>query len=67
MHLEVLITDDELTTGSYNFSANAERNAENQIHLDDPTVATYADYISAVTTAYAAPLTRPEPWARESS
>jgi phosphatidylserine/phosphatidylglycerophosphate/cardiolipin synthase-like enzyme len=55
MHLKVLITDDELTTGSYNFSANAERNAENQLHLDDPTtVAAYADYISAVTTAYAA-------------
>jgi phosphatidylserine/phosphatidylglycerophosphate/cardiolipin synthase-like enzyme len=54
MHLKVLITDDELTTGSYNFSANAERNAENQIHLDDPgTVSAYADYITAVAAAYA--------------
>ena len=53
MHLKVLITDDELTTGSYNFSANAERNAENQIHLDDPaTVSAYADYITAVAAAY---------------
>jgi phosphatidylserine/phosphatidylglycerophosphate/cardiolipin synthase-like enzyme len=56
MHLKVLLTDDVLTTGSYNFSTNAEKNAENQIHLDDPhTVAAYADYLGAVVAAYGAP------------
>lgn len=56
MHLKVLITDDTLTTGSYNFSGNAERNAENQIHLDDPdTVAAYADYLGAVVSTYSSP------------
>jgi phosphatidylserine/phosphatidylglycerophosphate/cardiolipin synthase-like enzyme len=53
MHLKVLITDDVLTTGSYNFSGNAERNAENQVHLDDPaTVTAYTDYLTTVITAY---------------
>lgn len=53
MHLKVLVSDDTLTTGSYNFSANAERNAENQIHLTDPaTVATYTDYLGQVIDAY---------------
>jgi phosphatidylserine/phosphatidylglycerophosphate/cardiolipin synthase-like enzyme len=56
MHLKVLITDDTLTTGSYNFSGNAERNAENQIHLDDPdTVAAYADYLATVVSTYSSP------------
>jgi phosphatidylserine/phosphatidylglycerophosphate/cardiolipin synthase-like enzyme len=55
MHLKVLIADDTVVTGSYNFSANAERNAENQIHLDDPaTVSAYTDYLAAVTAAYPA-------------
>jgi phosphatidylserine/phosphatidylglycerophosphate/cardiolipin synthase-like enzyme len=53
MHLKVLLSDDVVTTGSYNFSANAERNAENQITLNDPdAVAAYADYLSKVVTAY---------------
>jgi phosphatidylserine/phosphatidylglycerophosphate/cardiolipin synthase-like enzyme len=54
MHLKVLLADDIVTTGSYNFSANAERNAENQVHLDDAaTVAAYAEYLAAVTRTYA--------------
>jgi phosphatidylserine/phosphatidylglycerophosphate/cardiolipin synthase-like enzyme len=53
MHLKVLIADDEVTTGSYNFSANAEHNAENQIHLTDPdTVAAYTDYVNTVIATY---------------
>lgn len=41
------------TTGSYNFSANAERNAENQAHLDDPaTVAAFAGHLETVIAAY---------------
>jgi phosphatidylserine/phosphatidylglycerophosphate/cardiolipin synthase-like enzyme len=53
MHLKVLISDGVVTTGSYNFSANAEKNAENQLHLDDATVvAHYETYLDAVIVAY---------------
>lgn len=54
MHLKVLLSDDTVTTGSYNFSANAERNAENQVHVGDPaTVAAYADYLQTLIDTYA--------------
>jgi phosphatidylserine/phosphatidylglycerophosphate/cardiolipin synthase-like enzyme len=54
MHLKVLVADDTVVTGSYNFSANAEHNAENQIHLDDPvTVAAYVAYLDTVIATYA--------------
>ena len=54
MHLKVLIADDEVSTGSYNFSTNAEHNAENQLHLTDPdTVAGYAGFVDAIVHAYA--------------
>ena len=53
MHDKILITDTQVTTGSYNFSANAQRNAENQLHLTDPALAdTYAAHITAVAAAY---------------
>jgi phosphatidylserine/phosphatidylglycerophosphate/cardiolipin synthase-like enzyme len=53
MHLKVLLADDVLTTGSYNFSANAEHNAENQLHVNDPaTVGAYADFLHTVIAAY---------------
>jgi phosphatidylserine/phosphatidylglycerophosphate/cardiolipin synthase-like enzyme len=53
MHLKVLVSDGTVSTGSYNFSANAERNAENQVHLDDPTtVAAYVDFLATVIQAY---------------
>ena len=53
MHLKVLLADDPVTTGSYNFSANAERNAENQVHLNDPaTVAAYDTYLHTVIDDY---------------
>jgi phosphatidylserine/phosphatidylglycerophosphate/cardiolipin synthase-like enzyme len=53
MHLKVLVSDGTVTTGSYNFSANAERNAENQLHLDDPTtVAACADFLNTVIDTY---------------
>jgi phosphatidylserine/phosphatidylglycerophosphate/cardiolipin synthase-like enzyme len=53
MHLKVLVFDGTVSTGSYNFSANAERNAENQVHLGDPTtVAAYVDFLAAAIQAY---------------
>ncbi len=53
MHNKILVCDDTVATGSYNFSANAQRNAENQLHLTDPGIAdVYVDYIGTITAAY---------------
>jgi phosphatidylserine/phosphatidylglycerophosphate/cardiolipin synthase-like enzyme len=53
MHLKVMVSDGVLTTGSFNFSKNAEHNAENQIHLTDPaTVNVYVGYLNTVIDAY---------------
>jgi phosphatidylserine/phosphatidylglycerophosphate/cardiolipin synthase-like enzyme len=53
MHLKVMVSDDVLTTGSYNFSTNAEHNAENQLHLTDPTTLNrYIDYLTMVIETY---------------
>ncbi len=54
MHDKILLTEAEIATGSYNFSANAERNAENQVRFTDPAVlADYTAYLGAITAAYA--------------
>jgi phosphatidylserine/phosphatidylglycerophosphate/cardiolipin synthase-like enzyme len=42
MHNKILVVDDLVITGSYNFSRNAETNAENVLFINSPTVA--ADY-----------------------
>ena len=53
MHNKVLVCDDTVATGSYNFSANAEKNAENQLRITDPGIAgQYADYITTIAQAY---------------
>jgi phosphatidylserine/phosphatidylglycerophosphate/cardiolipin synthase-like enzyme len=53
MHLKVMVSDELLTTGSDNFSTNAEHNAENQIHLTDPTtVNAYVDYLTTIIDTY---------------
>lgn len=53
MHNKTLVTDSLVTTGSYNFSANAERNAENQLHLAGPTLTdAFAAYITTIAAAY---------------
>ena len=54
MHNKVLITDDRLITGSYNISANAEKNAENQLQISDDNrlVNRYAKYIATIAAAY---------------
>ena len=55
MHNKVLICDDTVVTGSYNFSANAEKNAENQVRITDPALAgQYVDYVDAITRTYPA-------------
>jgi phosphatidylserine/phosphatidylglycerophosphate/cardiolipin synthase-like enzyme len=55
MHDKILVADNVLITGSYNFSANAEKNAENQLHVsnDQAVVDEYTKYISAISKAYA--------------
>ncbi len=53
MHDKVLVVDDQLATGSYNLSANAQRNAENQLHLRDPhLVDRYLRQIRTISRAY---------------
>ncbi|WP_211767188.1 phospholipase D-like domain-containing protein [Kutzneria sp. CA-103260] len=53
MHLKVLVSDDTVATGSYNFSANAEANAENQLRIAAPGIADeYAAFIATLVKAY---------------
>ncbi len=54
MHNKTLVKDEELVvTGSYNFSKNAEGNAENQLTITDATIATeYAAYIKTLIEKY---------------
>jgi phosphatidylserine/phosphatidylglycerophosphate/cardiolipin synthase-like enzyme len=56
MHNKILITDNDIATGSYNFSANAKRNAENQLHVHNSELADrYATHIDTITAAYQHP------------
>lgn len=55
MHLKVLVSDDTVATGSYNFSANAEGNAENQLRLTSGRIAdSYAAFVATLVEAYSA-------------
>jgi phosphatidylserine/phosphatidylglycerophosphate/cardiolipin synthase-like enzyme len=53
MHNKALVSDGLVVTGSYNFSRNAEGNAENQVSLTSTDIAGQcADYIDQLVTAY---------------
>jgi phosphatidylserine/phosphatidylglycerophosphate/cardiolipin synthase-like enzyme len=53
MHNKVLVTDTHLATGSYNFSANAQRNAENQLHFASAGLADqFAAYCAQIADSY---------------
>lgn len=55
MHDKILVVDDTVITGSYNFSRSAQYNAENILFLDGPAVAaTYSTYIDHLLTKYRA-------------
>ncbi|MDQ6622483.1 MAG: phosphatidylserine/phosphatidylglycerophosphate/cardiolipin synthase family protein, partial [Verrucomicrobiota bacterium] len=54
MHNKVLVIDDTVITGSYNFSRSAQFNAENILFLESPALAqTYSDYIEHLLGKYA--------------
>jgi phosphatidylserine/phosphatidylglycerophosphate/cardiolipin synthase-like enzyme len=55
MHNKVLVIDDTVITGSYNFSRSAQFNAENILFLESPALAeTYSAYIDHLKAKYAA-------------
>ena len=55
MHNKVLVIDDTVITGSYNFSRSAQFNAENILFLESPALAeAYSNYIDHVMAKYRA-------------
>ncbi len=55
MHNKVLLVDDTVITGSYNFSRSAEMNAENILFIESaPLAATYSAYIDQLKAKYTA-------------
>jgi phosphatidylserine/phosphatidylglycerophosphate/cardiolipin synthase-like enzyme len=54
MHNKVMVLDDTVLTGSYNFSRHAQKNAENSLIIQSaPLADTYRDYIHKITERYA--------------
>ncbi len=54
MHDKILVVDDTVITGSYNFSRSAMQNAENVLFFDCPALADrYSDYIDHLMAKYA--------------
>ena len=54
MHNKVMVLDDAVLTGSYNFSRHAQRNAENALVIQSsPLAQTYRDYIHRIMARYA--------------
>ena len=54
MHNKVLVIDDTVITGSYNFSRSAQFNAENILFIESARLAeTYSDYIDRLKSKYA--------------
>jgi len=53
MHNKILVVDDSVITGSYNFSRSAQFNAENILFLESPALAAhYSKYIDHLIAAY---------------
>jgi len=53
LHHKVLVIDNVVVTGSYNFSANAQKNAENQLRIGSSSLATkYATQLAAIAATY---------------
>jgi len=57
MHDKVVVADDRVATGSFNFSRNAARNAENVLQIPHAGLAQqYTDYIDGLVTRYGSPV-----------
>jgi phosphatidylserine/phosphatidylglycerophosphate/cardiolipin synthase-like enzyme len=55
MHNKVMVIDDTVLTGSYNFSRHAQKNAENSLMITSaPLAETYRKYITRITGMYRA-------------
>jgi phosphatidylserine/phosphatidylglycerophosphate/cardiolipin synthase-like enzyme len=55
MHNKILVLDDTVITGSYNFSRSAQYNAENILFIESPTLAEkYSAYIDHLIARYSA-------------
>lgn len=55
MHDKILVADNMIVTGSFNFSRSATENAENIVKIDDPVLADrYCQYIDALIETYSA-------------
>jgi phosphatidylserine/phosphatidylglycerophosphate/cardiolipin synthase-like enzyme len=53
MHNKVIVVDDTVITGSYNYSVNAQANAENILFIESPALAlAYRTYISRLVQRY---------------
>jgi phosphatidylserine/phosphatidylglycerophosphate/cardiolipin synthase-like enzyme len=53
MHNKLAVVDDAVITGSFNFSNNATKNAENVLLIDDKAIADrYAAYVTTLTQKY---------------
>jgi phosphatidylserine/phosphatidylglycerophosphate/cardiolipin synthase-like enzyme len=53
MHSKILVADGHLATGSYNFSANAQKNAENQLQFVNHRLADqFAGYAETIAATY---------------
>ena len=53
MHNKIAVCDDVVITGSFNFSRNATRNAENLLVIESPEFADkYSEYIDQLVSIY---------------
>jgi phosphatidylserine/phosphatidylglycerophosphate/cardiolipin synthase-like enzyme len=54
MHNKIMVVDDTVLTGSYNFSRHAQKNAENSVMVTSaPLAESYRKYIRRITEMYA--------------
>lgn len=61
MHNKIMVLDDVVITGSYNFSRHAQKNAENMLLIaSDPLVETYSDYLTRLMDKYRQQGSQPE-------
>jgi phosphatidylserine/phosphatidylglycerophosphate/cardiolipin synthase-like enzyme len=61
MHVKLVVVDDSVFTGSYNFSHSGEENAENLLRIDSPDLAdACASYVDGLISRYGASPATPQ-------